>query len=115
MVAGFGFNEITVLRTLTLSIDSFDQINSFPVFSKRGFPMTASLHRDYEKWGDGIYWAMNTGACIKNHYTEADRAETARLSRTAPLMDGEIVLIDGKQYKTRVLGDYSNCAVFNEI
>ena len=103
------------LRTLKLSTGSFDQENTFPVFSKRGFPMIASLHQDYEKEGDGIYWAMKHGACLKSSYTDADRAETARLSREPVLLNGEIVLIDGKQYQTRILGNYSNCAVFDAI
>jgi hypothetical protein len=77
--------------------------------------MTASLHQDYEKEGDGIYWAMQRGACLKSVYTDADRAETARLSREPVLLNGEIVLIDGKQYKTRILGNYSNCAIFDAV
>ncbi len=87
-------------RILKLSTGSFDQENTFVVFSKRGFPMTASLHQDYEKEGDGIYWAMQHGAC---------------LSREPVLLNGEIVLIDGKEYKTRILGNYSNCAIFDAV
>ena len=103
------------MRTLTLSTGSFDQINTFTVFSKRGLPTRASLYQGYEKEGDGIYWAMQKGACLRSHYSDADKAETARLSREAALMNGEIVLIDGKQYKTRILGNYSNCAIFDAI
>ena len=103
------------MRELKLSTGSFDQINTFRVFSKRGFPMTASLYQGYEKEGDGIYWAMNHGATLQSHYSAADKAETARLKREAVLMQDEIVLIDGKQYKIRILGNYSNCAIFDSI
>jgi hypothetical protein len=103
------------MRTLTLSTGSFDQINTFAVFSKRGIPMTASLHRDYEKEGDGIYWAMQKSACLKSSYTDDDRAEKSRLQSELAIQNGEVVLIDGKQYKTRVLGDYSDCAIFDAI
>ena len=102
-------------RILKLSTGSFDQENTFGVFSKRGLPMTASLHQDYEKEGDGIYWAMQHGACIKSSYSDADRAETARLSREPVLLNGEIVLIEGKEYKTRILGNYSDCAIFDAV
>lgn len=77
--------------------------------------MIASLHRDYNKEGDGIYWAMQKGACIKSHYTDEDRAERTRLAQEPLIMSGEKILIDGKQYKCRILGDYSDCAIFDPI
>lgn len=104
------------MRTLTLSTGSFDQDNTFIVQEpKRNQPMVASLHQDYYERGDGVYWAMKHGACLKSSYSDADRAETARLNADSGVQNGEIVLIDGKQYKCRVLGSYSNCAVFDAI
>jgi hypothetical protein len=102
------------MKTLILATDSFDQVNSFNVNAGRRV-MTAHLKQDYDKVGDGIYWALSTGSVLKDKYTAADVAERDRLNSETPLQHGEIVLIDGEQYKTRVLGNYSNCAIFDKI
>lgn len=104
------------MRTLNLSTGSFDQVNTFNVEIRADRPAkTASLHRDYVKQGDGVYWALSSGAMLKDKYTPADVAERDRLNSEAPLKHGEIVLIDGEQYKTRVLGMFSDCAIFDKI
>ena len=54
---------------------------------------------------------LSTGACIKSHYTDADRAEGERLSKVLPLNHGYIVQIIGrlgKKYKVHVNGNYSD-------
>lgn len=102
------------MRTLTLSTDTFDQVNTFNVDVGRGI-VKASLHRDYNKKGDGIYWAMNSGATLKSKYTQADRDESARLNSEHAIVNSEIVLIDGEQYRARVLGAFSDCAIFDKI
>ena len=108
------------MKTLTLNTGSFDQVNSFGVEVKnyKGDMKTrkVSLYKDYEKSGDGIYWALMSGAMVKSSYTDEDRAETDRIYRNeAPVRDGDVVLIDGDQYKTEVNGEYSNCAVFHPV
>ena len=102
-------------RTLILHTDNFDQINTFNVDVGKKYPARCSLYRDYETQGDGIYWAMQHGACVKSHYTDDDRAETQRLSRETPVRKGDTVIIDGKPYTVRVFGDYSNCAIFDPV
>lgn len=102
-------------RTLTLSTGSFDQDNTFPVTAPRGLPMTCALHQGYDKEDDGVYWAMQIGVSIKSHYTDKDRAEGARLNAMKPLAQGEIVEIDGARYSTRILGNFSNAAIFDLI
>ena len=102
------------MRTLTLSTDTFDQVNTFTIQGPRR-TIRACLHRDFEKQGDGIYWAMQKSGMLKSTYTEADKAETIRLSSEPVIQDGEIVLINGEQYKIRVKGDYSDCAMFDKI
>lgn len=102
------------MKTLNLSTGSFDQVNTFNVNTGRRV-VTASLQRDYEKKGDGIYWAMNAGSCMKSAYTEADRAERDRLAKSEPLTHGDTVLIDGEHYTVRVLGAYSDCAIFDKV
>lgn len=102
------------MRTLTLTTDTFDQVNTFMIQGPRR-AIRACLHRDFEKQGDGIYWAMQKSGMLKSTYTEADRAETDRLNSEPVIQNGEIVLIDGEQYKIRVNGDYSDCAMFDKI
>ncbi|RPH72691.1 MAG: hypothetical protein EHM78_01970 [Myxococcaceae bacterium] len=107
------------MRTLTLSTGSFDQVNTFnvahPRRAKDYLPMRAALYRDYAKVGDGVYWAMQIAGCIKSSYSDADRAEIDRLNVEPALTNGEVVLIDGHQYRTEIKGAYSDCAVFHPV
>lgn len=102
------------MKTLNLAADTFDQANTFQVNTGRRI-VKASLCRDYQLPGDGRYWALNTGSCLKDKYSDADRAETARLEAEGPLQNGQTVLIDGEQYKVRVLGAFSDCALFDKL
>lgn len=101
------------MRVLKLAADNFDQVNTFKVATGRRVPSVATLRRDYNRRGDGVYWALSSGSILKDVYTNADRAEGARLAVEGPLVNGEIVEIDGKQFKTRVLGAFSDCAIFD--
>lgn len=108
---------ITPIRELKLSTGSFDQDNTFTIAHPRRptLPMRCSLHQGYHKAGDGVFWAMQHSGILKSSYTQADRDETARLNAMAPLQHGEIVRIDGRHYRTRILGDFSNAAIFDEV
>ena len=106
------------MQTINLSTGSFDQDNTFVIEytnPRRTQTMDAKLFQGYQKDDDGIYWAMQRSACLKSHYTEKDSEERARLNASTPVRNGDIVLIDGKQYKARVLGNYSNCAIFDPV
>jgi len=105
-------------HTLTMTTDTFDQDNTFAMEVqgfKRNVRITASLHKDYQKQGDGIFWAMKKSACLKAEYTAKDDEERNRLNSMTPLVANDIVIIEGKQYKTRVLGNFSDCAIFDPI
>ena len=102
------------MKTLTLSTGSFDQDNTFSI-SKLKYSR-CKLFKDYQKEGDGIYWVMLCSAMLKAEYTDKDREESARLSESANAVDdGEVVLVDGKEFKVRVLGQYSDCAVLDPV
>lgn len=106
------------MQTLTLALDSFDQDNTFTievVKPRRTLTIRAILCRDYQKQGDGILWAMQKSACLKSHYTPKDEEERARLNAMRPLQHGDTVTIEGKPYKARILGDFSNCAIFDPV
>lgn len=104
------------MQVLNLITDSFDQDNTFTV-EVRGFKrmktIVASLHQGYQKDADGIFWAMKRSACLKAEYTAKDYEETARLNAMTPLRHGDLVNIDGLTYRVRVLGDSSDCAIFD--
>lgn len=76
---------------------------------------TVCLMQDYEKVGDGIYWGMADTIMLKDSYTQADRDEKKRIRESEPVENGEIVMIDGAEYRARVLGDFSNCVVFDKV
>jgi hypothetical protein len=105
-------------QTLNISTDTFDQDNTFvmevPGF-KKTIRITASLHKDYQKNDDGIFWAMKKSACLKAQYTAKDDEERNRLNSMEPLQANDIVVIQGNQYKVRVLGNFSDCAIFDPI
>lgn len=104
------------MRTLKLSTSTLDKENTFRISLQAGkCPKTVSLQSGYDKRDDGIIWALNSGAVLQGHYTDADIANLDRLNAMQPVEHEEIVLIEGKQYKTRVLGDFSDCAIFDPI
>jgi len=105
---------------LKLSTDTFDQDNTFLIEfnTRRGLTDSrkCSLHRDYEKQGDGIYWGMSTGSCVKSHYTEKDHQEWDRLGSGAyTVRNGDVVEIDGREYRARVNGAYSDAVIFDLV
>ena len=51
---------------------------------------------------------MQKSACLKQHYTERDIAERNKLNAMTPIKNGDIVLVNGKQYEVKILGDYSD-------
>lgn len=104
-------------RTLTLSTGTFDQDNTFLIFDERSpaTPIRCSLMKGYEKRDDGVFWAMNTGGAIKAAYTDADRAEQARLTAEGAIRNGDVVMIDGKPHEACIFGRHSNAAIFNPI
>lgn len=105
-------------KTLTLAIDNFDQINTFniEVAGRITFKhIKCQLRQGYKDKRDGIYWALNSGSTLKDTYTEADVAERERLYAETPVRNGDIVLIDGKPHKAKVLGAYSDACIFEAI
>jgi len=106
------------MQTLTLSTFTLDQDNTF-VIEVKGYSrmkrMTVLLKQGYHKKGDGIYWGLQGGSCLKSEYTAKDNEERARLAAMTPIRKGDIVLIDGVEYKANVLGDFSDCAIFEKV
>lgn len=98
------------MKTLRVSTETLDQVNSFTL-SNFKYGSKCTLHFD-----DGVYWVLKHGACLQAHYSEADILEKARLQTPEYIIDdGEIVLIEGKQYKFKFKGNYSDCGIFDEV
>lgn len=77
--------------------------------------VNVSLYQGYDTKDDGIFWGLASGAMLKSSYTQADKDEQKRLREDAPVEDGDTVMIEGNQYRANVLGDYSNCVVFEAL
>ena len=109
------------MRTLTKRTDSFDKINSFGIEYKnwRGQKDVKGVYlmQGYQKTDDGIYWAMSKTVCVSSDTTQAERDELDRIYNNPPVIDGELVLINGEVHKTRLLsgGYYSNTAIFDKV
>ena len=106
------------MRTLTQSTGSFDQVNTFSVivkFAMMEMTITASLEKDYEKVGDGVFWAMKKADVVKMGYTLADAKEQIRINNETPIAHGDIVMIEGEQYRADVKGNYSDCVIFEKV
>jgi hypothetical protein len=100
------------LKTISLSAHAWDYAAEFKVSGVRG---SVSLHRDYNKVGDGIYWGMQSGAILKATYTPEEIAHRERMKTLEPINNGELVLIDGEKYQARILGNFSDCVIFDKL
>ena len=105
------------MKTLSISQDSFDTAARFTInlSRKNGLYSEASLHKDYKTTGDGIFWALQKSACLQSHYSAEDIAHRDAMRNMKPLEHGDLVMIEGEQYKVRVLGNFSACAIFDKI
>lgn len=73
------------------------------------------LRLGYQDRDDGVFWALQKSICIQSSYTDEEIAERQRLRLEEPVRDGDIVRINGGLYKTRLLGDYTDAAIFDPI
>lgn len=97
------------MPTLNFPRDNFDQDNTF-AFAYQGTwgidrIATGYLFKSAE---DGQIFIMKQSACLKDGYTDADRAERLRLDAQIPLRTNDVVTVDGKNYRVRILGNYSD-------
>ncbi len=104
------------MQTLNFPRDSFDQDNTFAFAYQgaRGMDRTATgyLFRSAE---DGQIFIMKQSACLKDSYTDADRAEQRRLDAQIPLRTNDVVNVGGKNYRVQILGDYSDAGRLNPL
>lgn len=96
------------MQALNFPIDNFDQDNTFTFAYQgiRGQERTATGYL-FDGGDEGIY-IMKKSACLKDQYSDKDREESARLLAMTPLRTGDIVELNGQQYRVSILGNYSD-------
>ncbi len=97
------------MQALNFPRDNFDQDNTFTFAYRgmRGIERTATGYL-FNSTEEGVVYIMKQAACLKDVYTDADRAEQRRLDAQIPLRTGDVVTVEGKQYRVRILGNYSD-------
>ena len=104
------------MRTLTLSTGSFDRDNTFRVnLGRRYSGFRCKLFSGYQTENDNVLWIMQCAAVLSDSYSAVEEAERTRLHAETPVENGDIVLVDGNQYRVRVNGDFSDCAILETI
>ena len=104
------------MKTLSITTQTmqYDKVFTMDIGAKHGY-IEVSLYKDYITEGDGILWGLQRSVCLSSTYSKKQVEQRERLNNLETVKDSEIVLIEGKQYKTRVLGDFSNCAIFDPV
>ena len=94
--------------TLTIAEDYFDTAADF-TFEYKGYAGRTCTASGYLfQSSDGQIYLMKNSAVLKSQYSDEDRAERARLNSMDPVRDGDTVTVSGKQYKVKILGNFSD-------
>lgn len=106
-------------QVLNFTRDNFDQDNTFTfayqgIQGIRGQERTATGYLFNSK-DEGVIYVIKQSACLKGVYTAKDAEESARLNATTPVRDGDVVEVEGQQYKVRILGNYSDAGRLQKI
>ena len=95
--------------TLNFPRDNFDQDSTFTFAYQgiRGQERTATGYLSNSE-DEGVIYLMKQSVCLKSEYTAKDNEERDRLNSMTPVRNGDIVEVEGKQYKVKILGNYSD-------
>jgi hypothetical protein len=100
------------MKKLILKGNTYEGEHDFRVEGIRG---NVALFQGMEKEDDGIYWGLQRASVLKAYYSESDKAYSQRMRVMEPIKNGEVVEINGDQYRTIVIGNYSNCVQFEKV
>lgn len=103
------------MTTLNFKNDTFHRGVSFRVAiqgRKGEHTITCYLFNSED---EGKIWILQESACLKSHYSVKDHAELDRLAAMTPVRDGDMVEVEGQQYKVKILGDYSDAGYLIKI
>ena len=85
------------------------------VIQSGGKRLRANLHRGYQSADDGILWGLQRTSFIASSYSPEQLADAAYAQTCEAINQGDVVAIEGVNYSARVLGDFSDCVVFNPV
>lgn len=101
---------MTSIRTLNVSADTFDLSALFVVntIGRDKHPLRMICY----VWTHGDECGINQkSAMIKDSYTAEDRAHSDRLAAEEGVNNGDTVKVNGKHYRVKVNGNFSDAAV----
>lgn len=96
------------MTTLNFVRDSFDQDNTFTFAYQNSRRQECTATGYLKDYGDEGVFIMKQADDIKAEYTAKDDEELSRLSAMTPVRDGDTVEVEGKQYKVKIIGNYSD-------
>jgi hypothetical protein len=96
-------------HNLSFPRDNFDQDNTF-TFAYKGYKGAERTATGYlfNSVDEGVVYIMKQSAVLKDHYTPADIAESARLAAQTPVRTGDTVTVNGRTYLAKIIGNYSD-------
>lgn len=96
--------------TLTIPTSTFDRAArfAFEYLDYKKQPTRAEGYLFYDDQADEMF-LMKSATCLQGSYSDDDRAHIDRIYRGADVVrHGDAVLVDGKPYTVKVLGNYSD-------
>jgi hypothetical protein len=96
--------------TLNIPTDNFDRAAgfAFEYMDYKKQPQRAEGYLFYSAQEDTMY-LMKRAVSIQSSYTDAERAHTHRIyCGDAVVRNGDSVMVDGKAYTVKILGNYSD-------
>lgn len=96
--------------TLHIPADNFDRAAgfAFEYMDYKKQPQRAEGYLFYSEQ-DCTMYLMKRTVCIQSSYTDAERAHTDRIYRgDAVVRNGDSVMVDGKPFTVKILGNYSD-------
>lgn len=99
---------------LTIPADTFDRAARF-AFEFTNYKKQAERAEGYVFYDDAAdeMFLMKSATCLQSHYTDEDRAQIQRIYHGEQVVrHGDVVTINGRQYTTKVLGNYSDAGRF---
>ena len=95
---------------LTIPASNFDRAArfAFEYLDYKKCPTRGEGYLFYDDINDEMF-LMKSAACIQSHYSDEERAHTARIYRGEQVVrHGDTVSVNGKIYTVKILGNYSD-------
>ena len=103
------------MRVLTVNTDHFDTSCDFMLALKGSAVIRCVIREGYQTEGDGVKWAMQRSAMLKDSYTAEEALLSTRLLAETPVKHGDLVKIGHEVYQVRTIGNFSDAALFSLV